>query len=68
MLYVGVHCLPMPECYIASYVLRRCGDGYCIKYCKQNIEVAPGVTLQQLNTQVCEQCNSRLENVRTQVR
>jgi len=44
-----------------------CGRGYCLNDLKQDIQVAPGVTLKELNTQICEQCNSRLENIRTQV-
>ncbi|DBA80208.1 TPA: hypothetical protein ACH3X1_008103 [Trebouxia sp. C0004] len=45
----------------------RCSSGYDLRQYPASMLVSPGVTLGQLNTQVAEQVNALLENVRTQV-
>ncbi len=45
----------------------RCSSGYDLHQYPASMLVSPGVTLGQLNTQVAEQVNALLENVRTQV-
>lgn len=44
-----------------------CGSGAAVAMICASMHVSPGVTLGQLNTQVAEQVNALLENVRTQV-
>ena len=45
----------------------RCGHGYFLDTHDQEQEVAPGVKLRDLNSQVAEQRNNMLDRIRTQV-
>ena len=46
----------------------RCSSGYDLRQYPGNTVVGGDVALRELNTQVAEQVNALLENVRTQVR
>lgn len=45
----------------------RCSSGYDLRQYPGNMLVNGDVTLRELNTQVAEQVNALLENIRTQV-
>lgn len=48
-------------------MLYRCSSGFNLQQYPGDMEVAPGVLLEGLNTQAAEQFNAILERVRTQV-